>query len=98
MDEAGLGKTLETLSFIKASPITGNHTKTLIVCPASLIAVWLYEIHDKFPKNSFKIFSYYGIAQKKLYMNKLTLSQPPETILQTAHLLVFRMKVAFGRD
>lgn len=66
MDEAGLGKTIEMLTLIKASmllPLTEGENRrrpTLIVCPASLIKVWEDEIDSKFPADTFRVFMYYG--------------------------------------
>lgn len=59
MDEAGLGKTLETLTLIKANP-TPPGFPTLVVAPASLIHVWSQEIKKHFQKNTFQVYHYYG--------------------------------------
>jgi SNF2 family DNA or RNA helicase len=66
MDEAGLGKTLETLTLIKANP-TAPGFPTLVIAPASLIHVWAQEIKKHFKKNTFKVYHYYG--QKRIGQN-----------------------------
>ena len=47
-DEMGLGKTLQVLSLMVTHPIVDK--PSLIVCPASVIPVWLGEIEHFFPK------------------------------------------------
>lgn len=65
MDEAGLGKTLQTLTLIKATLDSENDSPTLIICPASLLQVWFNEIYQKFPLGSFRVYNYYGGARKQ---------------------------------
>lgn len=48
-DEMGLGKTLQVLSLICSRPHT---TKTLVVCPASVVFVWQREIAKFFPEKT----------------------------------------------
>ena len=47
-DEMGLGKTLQTLSLIASYPTRGK--PSLIVCPASVIPVWIKEAAQFFPE------------------------------------------------
>ncbi len=54
-DEMGLGKTLQILSLIKCRPEKGK--RHLVVCPASVVPVWLQEIRRFFPDLKFHVLS-----------------------------------------
>ena len=43
-DEMGLGKTLEMTAVLAAAKEEGNHTPSLVICPASLVFNWQEEI------------------------------------------------------
>ncbi|MEC8420901.1 MAG: DEAD/DEAH box helicase [Verrucomicrobiota bacterium] len=47
-DEMGLGKTIQALALIDSS--SKNKMPDLVVCPASVVPVWVQEAHTHFPK------------------------------------------------
>lgn len=62
MDEAGLGKTVQTLAAIAANPEAGP---TLVICPASIFHVWLREMKNFFQDKTFSIYKYDSGRQKR---------------------------------
>jgi superfamily II DNA or RNA helicase len=59
-DEMGLGKTLQALALICSD---GHETRTLVVCPASVIFVWQQEIEKFFPgKTSGVVDKFYDFS------------------------------------
>ena len=57
MDEAGLGKTLITITLIKANSTPAGYP-ILIIARATLLRVWANEFNSHFQKN-FRIFHYF---------------------------------------
>ena len=47
-DEMGLGKTIQTLALISAN--NNQSTPDLVICPASVVPVWIRETKERFPK------------------------------------------------
>ncbi len=47
-DEMGLGKTLQVLTLIAQFPVQGQ--SALVVCPASVVPVWIHEAEKFFPQ------------------------------------------------
>lgn len=60
-DEMGLGKTIQTLAlfnaFLAKPSVAGADGKFLVVCPASVIPVWISETKKFFPKIEAKILT-----------------------------------------
>ena len=48
-DEMGLGKTVQVAALLGAVAASGEHSPTLIVCPATLVAHWVRELTQWWP-------------------------------------------------
>ena len=48
-DEMGLGKTMQALALLKSTPTI--NLPDLVVCPASVVPVWIQEVKTHFPKS-----------------------------------------------
>ncbi len=74
-DEMGLGKTLQTLSiidyYLRAKP--SAEQKFLVVCPASVIPVWISEVRKFFPSVKWGILTSKGVdANAQLLVSSYT--------------------------
>ncbi|MEC8013148.1 MAG: DEAD/DEAH box helicase [Verrucomicrobiota bacterium] len=54
-DEMGLGKTIQSLALL--SKISLNESPDLVVCPASVVQVWVKEAKEKFPSLKVRILN-----------------------------------------
>ena len=54
-DEMGLGKTIQSLALL--SKISPNESPDLVVCPASVVQVWVKEAKEKFPSLKVRILN-----------------------------------------
>jgi SNF2 family DNA or RNA helicase len=77
-DDPGLGKTIQTLSFIKALELTGKlvNNRVLIVMPISLLQQWKVEAEKFFPGNVF------------VNHNRLTLLDTKSKVLRNTKTIV----------
>jgi SNF2 family DNA or RNA helicase len=77
-DDPGLGKTLQTLSLIKALEMTGKlvHGRVLIVVPIALLEQWRVEAEKFFPGNV------------RVNHNRLTLMTTKQSVLNNSKLIV----------
>ncbi len=62
-DEMGLGKTIQALALIDSS--TKNKMPDLVVCPASVVPVWVQEAHTHFPKIKIEVLKQGNDFSKK---------------------------------
>ena len=54
-DEMGLGKTVQTLALLEANK--KRESSDLVICPASVVPVWVREAKERFPRTAIKILS-----------------------------------------
>lgn len=62
-DEMGMGKTLQTISLLLASPVPGP---TLVVCPAAAMLQWRNEIMRFVEPDALTVELYYGFGRRSM--------------------------------
>lgn len=65
-DDMGLGKTLQAITAITQNHVQNKSSKTLIVCPTSLLYNWKEELHKFNPKLRAQVIDGAPIQRKKL--------------------------------
>lgn len=86
-DEMGLGKTLQVLSLLAAQPLADK--PAIIVCPASVVPVWLSEVAKFFPQMQTRVLrkgeAFDTVREPCLWVASYTQLRRHKHLLENAH-------------
>ena len=74
-DEMGLGKTVQTLALLEANK--KRESSDLVICPASVVPVWVREAEERDPRTAIKILSkdeIFGVEESPVFGLPVTLN------------------------